>query len=797
MPYTRSRKASLYFILHLVLVAGLGLTAIVVDAAENSATHAERQRYEIQAGPLGPALNRFERRTGLTLSFDSALIEGKTTPGVLGEYTAREALARLLADTGLAARFTDADTVVLVKASGEDALAPISVVATGEGAYSPVDGYVATRSATATKTDTPLIETPRSVSVITRDRMDAQGADLPEEALRYSAGVQTEQFGFDSRQDFFTIRGFDATRYRDGLRMVETGSFGNSNTDIYGAERIEVLRGPASVLYGQGDAGGLVNYVSKRPTRQSFGQAAFEPGNHDQWQGKFDLGGPIDAAGTFSYRLTGLARDSDTQIDFIEDDRLFVAPAFTWRPSEATSLTVLTHYQDDSTGTPSFLPASGTVEDNPNGQIPVRRFAGERDFEEFEHTEYAVGYLFEHRLSRAWTLRQNLRYDWVDLDTETAFGAGLDPSDPQQRTLNRFAFAVDADSAAFSVDNQAELKAMTGTMVHTVLLGIDYRRNDFDQITSFGGAPSIDIFDPDYGADVPEPPVVADTTTTDDLVGLYMQDQINLGEHWVVSFGGRYDSVDSKVKNNLSGSSTEDDEREFTARAGLLYRSAIGLAPYINYSESFVPVSGTNARGEPFDPETGQQFELGMKYQPPGFESFITLAVFDLRRQNVLTPDPDNPMNRIQTGEVRSRGVEIEAVATLATGLDLSGSVTLLDLEITKSNAGDEGNVPASVPEELASLYADYTIQQGQFDGLGFGLGVRHRGSSFASTANTLKVDDYTLVDTAIHYDWYKYRLALNAHNLFDKEHVAGCAGSSACFYGAARTIEGSLRYRW
>lgn len=268
----------------------------------------------------------------------------------------------------------------------------------------------------------------------------------------------------------------------------------------------------------------------------------------------------------------------------------------------------------------------------------------------------------------------------------------------------------------------------------------------------------------------------------------------------MLNLGGRYDRVKSEMENRLtdteSEQESEQDENEFTGRAGLVYLFDSGLAPYASYSESFLPTIGSNF-GEAFKPETGRQYEAGVKYQPTGVNSFITLAAFDLRRQNVLTTDPANPLNSVQTGEIRSRGVEVEAVASLDIGLSLIAAYTYEDVEVTKSLAGDEGNRPTGVPEHLASLWGDYTIQGGPLGGLGFGAGVRYTGSTFANSENTFEVDDYTLVDAAIHYDWKGLSLAANAQNLFDEYYVGSCSGESFCGLGSARAIIGSVRYRW
>lgn len=536
---------------------------------------------------------------------------------------------------------------------------------------------------------------------------------------------------------------------------------------------------------------------SKQPLSKPLYEVELDAGSFDRYEGKLDLSGPIDEAGVFSYRLSGLGRKSDTQVDFIEDERFFIAPALTWRPNSRTALTILGRYQDDHLGTLQFLPASGTVLDNPNGRIPVNRFIGEPDFDGQDNAQYSIGYLFDYRLNKFFTFRQRGRYDDVEVDSAAVFGLGLDPDDPSQRTVTRGSFTAVDDAGVFSIDNQAQAKFTSGPLAHTVLIGVDYKHIDFDAAEGFDIVSSIDLFDPVYGAPIAQPPLSRDDNTVQQQVGLYIQEQLKAWDKWVLNLGGRYDGAKSEIDNRLTDTESEQDENEFTGRAGLVYLFDIGLAPYASYSESFLPIIGSSLFGEAFKPETGRQYEVGVKYQPTGVNSFITFAAFDLRRQNVLTTDPDNPLNNVQTGEIRSRGVEVEAVASLDIGLNLIAAYTYEDVEVTESNAGDEGNRPTGVPEHLASLWGDYTIPGGPLGGLGFGAGVRYTGSTFANPENTFEVDDYTLVDAAIHYDWKGLSLAVHAQNLFDEYYVGSCSGESFCALGSARAITGSVRYRW
>jgi iron complex outermembrane receptor protein len=554
------------------------------------------------------------------------------------------------------------------------------------------------------------------------------------------------------------------------------------------------LRGPASILYGQSSPGGIINIVTKRPPQEPLRELQFLAGNFDRYEGRFDFGDSIDEGDVFSYRLTGLVRDSNTQIDFVENDRQFIAPALTWRPTENTSLTFLSNYQKDELGDFQFLPSQGTVLPNPNGSLPANRFTGEPD-DKIERTVYSVGYLLEHHMGESWTFRQNLRYSHSDLDRDIVYSAGLRDD---LRTLDRFAFGSDKDLDTFALDNQAQVSFSTGPVEHTLLVGLDYQNFDTRDISTFGSAPAIDIFNPVYGAPVPPSPISSDMDISLQQIGFYFQDQIKLYDKWVLSLGGRQDWANTERMDNLAGTGTEQDDNKFSGRAGLVYLFDMGLAPYFSYSESFLPIADVNLAGQPFAPETARQYEIGVKYQPPGWNSFVTVAAFDLERQNVPTPDPNNPLNRVQTGEVRSRGVELEGVASFNFGLDLIASYTYLGAEIIQSNvAGEEGERPTQVPEHQGSAWGKYTVQKGLLRGLGLAAGVRYTGASFANTPNTFENPDFVMVDGAISYDWRQFGFALNASNLFNEEAFVCFSRGNFCSFGPQRTVVGTIRYRW
>ncbi|WP_375464173.1 TonB-dependent siderophore receptor [uncultured Methylobacterium sp.] len=675
-----------------------------------------------------------------------------------------------------------------------------------ESPTGPVDGYVATRSATATKTNTPLIETPQSITVVGREQIDAQKAQTLTQATQYVAGVYSGTFGADSRVDYFTIRGFVASDYgiyRDGLQLLNYG-FGTFKAETFGLERIEILRGPAAVLFGAGSPGGIVNQVTKRPPLDPLHYVEVGGGSFDQKYAAFDLGGPVDDSGHWFYRLTGFGRSGGTQVDGAPEDRGYIAPAFTYKPDGATKLTVLTSYQYDNTAvTSNFLPYQGTVRPNISGlRIPRSLNLGDAGFNTFTRQQASAGYEFEHAFDETWTFRQNLRYSFSESSQNSDIGQ-LGYSDAAQTRLARYQFLTSSKINLFQVDNQAEARFSDGFFRHDVLLGLDYKNfqlhdNQGTNFSKFYAVPDISIINPVYGPATGRPSPYLVNADSFEQLGLYFQDQIKLTDQLTLVVGGRQDFASNRVNDRLTpANSNGRSDDAFTYRTALIYNFDFGLAPYVSYSTSFQPLIGSDINGRTFTPETGDQIEGGVKFEPPGAGYFLTLAGFDIHRSNALTPNPANTLFQAQIGQVRSTGFEAQFTATLAEGLNAVAAYTIYGLTTEKGDPANIGKVPVNVPENFASLFLDYTIPVGDFRGFGFGGGVRYVGRSFADVANTLKVSDYVLFDAQVHYTFENWRLAVNATNIADRRFVSSCQSAFSCFYGDARRVVASLAYKW
>ncbi len=462
---------------------------------------------------------------------------------------------------------------------------------------------------------------------------------------------------------------------------------------------------------------------------------------------------------------------------------------------------MLGDYTQDEFGAPRvFLPAAGTFRPNPNGKVDHNVFLDEPGLDN-DRTQYSVGYLLDHHLNDIWTLHSSARYGHVNLLTNTASGRFLRPD---MRTLERAAYRFRIIGDVYSLDNNAEARWTLGDTEMVSLVGLDYRRTREDYYLNGGKAAPIDIYNPVYGKGFNPNTPMASTLQRADQTGVYAQQQMTFDQHWVLTVGGRQDRSSARTDNRLENNGNKQRDDKFTYRAGLVYLADNGLSPYISYATSFDPVLGTDFYGAAFKPSTAKQSEIGVKYQPPGIDSYITLSLFDLTQQNVKTTDPKEPLNSVQTGEVNVRGIELEGKASLAEGLDLLAALTYNDAEISKSNNPQEkGKRPTDTPEKMASLWADYTLPNGLFSGLGFGVGVRYIGSTEGDTANTVTVPSYTLLDAAVHYDFDKLfpeakglRLAVNATNLTDKRYYDSCSALN-CSAGYDRSVIASLRYRW
>ncbi|MBH8579494.1 TonB-dependent siderophore receptor [Bisbaumannia pacifica] len=681
------------------------------------------------------------------------------------------------------------------------ASAPLSTPLLADEPQQALETLTVTASA-ATKTETPFIETPQAVSLVEHEDWETRGAESVQRAADYTPGVFTNQIGASNRYDYLVLRGFaDGSinnTFLDGLKvMSDGGSFSSLVIDPWFLERFEVVKGPASVLYGRASPGGLVAQTSRRPEFESGGELRLLLGNNAQRGAAFDVTGPLDAERRLAFRLTGLADAADTQFGPLEEERYAFAPQLTWDIGDATSLTLHAYlHRDPEGGSHSGLPFEGTVVDRNGRRISNNFFEGEEAFEKFERDQTMVGYEFEHRFSDALSARQRLRYTEVDVELAQVYAFGW--ASPTE--LNRYFSGGDESLDALTVDNQLEARLATGGVDHTLLLGLDYQQRDNEVLWTSGAFPAIDAFDPQYGAGPST--MYPETRQHRELeqTGLYLQDQLAFG-NWHANLGLRHDWVDISNRDPLSGTASELDDTQVSGRAGLLYAFDNGLAPYASYSTSFSPNSTTDQNGDLLAPTEGEQVELGLKYQPPGTRNRYSLALFDITQENVSAKLPNETFYRA-TGEIQSRGVELEAHHQLTEALSVQAAYSYTDVTLEQTGDANEGNHDNQVPRHQLAVWGNYAVQSGALAGLDAGLGVRYHADIHADDANTEMVPDYTLVDATLGYDLSRLGLdgmsaRLNVGNLLDEEYVASCYDLNFCYFGAERSVTATLNYRF
>lgn len=705
-----------------------------------------------------------------------------------------------------------------------------------ESSVGPDFSYLGQQSKTATKTDLAINETPRAVSVVTREQMDDRASISISDALQYTPSIQTNYYGEDNKQDWFVIRGFQqagAGLYQDGTRLYSAG-FYSWQIDPFALERVEILRGPASVLYGQNPPGGLINVVSKRPQFDGgSGQVNLEYGSYDRLQLSADVNTEINE--DVAFRVVGLIRQNGTRVNDVEAERFMIAPSLTWKVSDATNVTFLTSYQkDDSDPYLQFLPMEGTLTENPNGKISDELAIGNPNWETFEREQLSLGYEFDHAFNDSLTFGQSTRYSRMDINLKQIYalyyaedtptlGPLLDPTGARD-TVMRGASTEQGTSDAFNIDNRLVYTFKTGAIEHTLLTGLDYQQIEIDSndyasdplvadgnnmlpvpFMGFVPNPTFNVFNPTYTDNI----MLIDSNTLQEVTdadlqntviknrqfGFYMQDQLRIANDWIVQIGARYDDTSNKQSNQTTGNEIEAKYEEWTTNLGLAYVSKSGFTPYLSFAQSFEPIIKTTVANQAAEPERGESYEAGVKYEPRSFDGYFNVAAYQVTKENVV--DVVTGANEItQIGEVRNQGVEFEAVANVTESLTLIGNLSFIDSEITKDqNQAKVGKQPAQVADTLASAWANYRFFGGTLDGLSIGGGVRYTGDTYGDSFEQNKVPSYTLYDATISYRFEDYKFQVAAKNLFDEEYVATC--NYYCFYGDRRNVIASLSYDW
>ncbi|MBE9168793.1 TonB-dependent siderophore receptor [Pleurocapsales cyanobacterium LEGE 06147] len=662
----------------------------------------------------------------------------------------------------------------------------IEVIATGEGEAS----YFVPDATTATKTDTPLRDIPQSIQVIPeqvwRDRRVIRVGDV----LQNVSGAH-DRGGYQGFSENFEIRGFPANTFRDGIRVDGYISY----LETANLERIEVLKGPASVLFGDAEPGGLVNLVSKRPLENPFYSVEANIGSYGTYRGTLDFSGPLDPNRTALYRFISFYENAGSFRDFVTNERLFLAPTLTFALTPRTALTLDLTWTDETRTADDGIPAIG----NRPANLPRNRFLGE-PFQNIESDVVNLGYFLEHQFSDRWSINNLFRAQWVNLKRYYPL---FDSLDEETGELSRLSYFSERQDNAFSSQTNVIGRFSTGAINHQLLLGFEYTKITEDgTFGDFEPYPSINIFDPVY-ARLRYPKSEIENFFRDDNLdkyGFYLQDQIELLPNLKLLAGGRFDIFrQTRTTQDLGEERQEfeQSDRRFSPRIGLVYQPIEPISLYASYTTSFAPSFGTsrNVGGEPFEPETGRQFEVGVKTELNQNLS-TTLALYDLRKQNIVVDDPasPDPDASIQVGEQASRGVELDITGEILPGWNVIAAYAYTDAFISKDTTGLEGQRRDNVPENLASLWTTYEIQKGRLQGLGFGLGVYFVGDRFGDIDNSFVLPSYVRTDAALFYRRNNWRAGLNIRNLFDKTYFTGSdGGRTSINIGQPFTVIGSF----
>ncbi|AFZ30913.1 TonB-dependent siderophore receptor [Gloeocapsa sp. PCC 7428] len=669
----------------------------------------------------------------------------------------------------------------------------IEILVTGE----QDEGYNPSEASTATRTDTPLRDIPQSIQVVPQQVIRDQQATRVEDALRNVPSV-TQEGGYYSSTSNFRIRGFrtDAENVlRDGLFEGVGNVTGQTvETDLFNIERVEVLLGPASVLYGSAAPGGTINLVTKQPLSDPFYQVDATIGNYSFYRGLVDLSGPLDDSRSILYRLNLGYENSGSFIDFLDRESLSISPTLSFRLGDRTELLVEGEYASIDTGYYPGLPAIGSILPNPNGEIP-RNFNPVEPGDVVRTTNSRIGYRLEHQFSDNWLLRNAFRVRFSTLYSDTGFPLSLEDD---ERTLNRLQEINEGDGTNYVLATNLIGNFLTGSIRHQLLVGVDWNRDNATYTRSNRGISPIDVFNPVYNQPRTEP---FEISFSDDYeinsLGIYIQDLVSLTENLKLLLGLRYDTQDYNLRSRVDDFTLSRFDSAFSPRVGIVYQPIEPISLYASYARSFTPVLfGTAFDGSPFEPERGTQYEVGVKADLSNQLS-ATLAFYNLTRTNVPTDDPDNIGFSIQTGEQRSRGIELNIGGEILPGWNIIAGYAYTDAQITQDNIFPVGNRLNNVPENSFNLWTTYQIQQGELQGLGLGLGLFYVGDRPGDLFNTFTVPSYLRTDAAIFYQRNQFRAALNFTNLFNVDYFESADSDFQVIVGRPFTVRGTISWEF
>jgi iron complex outermembrane recepter protein len=670
----------------------------------------------------------------------------------------------------------------------------IEIVVTGEREE---DNYAVPNSNVGTRTDTPIKDVPQSIQVVPQQVLKDQGETDFKDALRNVSGIAQ-----GTNAQFF-IRGFKSANSirRNGSSTNQGGGFQLGNTSLADVEQIEVLKGPAAILFGSGEPGGIVNITTKQPLSQPSYEFQGIIGNFDFYRPSLDVTGPLNEDKTILYRFNSFYENSGSFTDFVENESFGFYPVLSFELGKNTTLTVEGNYREEMSNENSGLsgsdglPARGTVLPNPVGEIPRSRNLGEPDFNDATFVEWNIGYRLKHQFNDSWSINNSFTANILDQDGQAVRSIGLEADN---RTVIRV-FNINKDSQEnYNLQTDLSGKVQTGIVQHDLLIGVELLRGTSKVFVGRGEAASIDLFEPVYGnlPNLNDAESLFNERVTSDAIGFYAQDLLSIGEKVKILMGGRFDWNFSETEDLFTGETFERDSvNSFSPRVGIVYQPIESVSLYSSYSTFFLPQFELDRLGNPFEPITGRQFEVGVKNEFFDGKASATLAAFQINRRNDFTPDPVDPDNfQVQLGETRSRGIEFDLTGEILQGLKLITTYALTDNQIIEDdNFGTEGNTPANVPLHSGSIWAVYEVPKGEYQGFGVGAGVSAVGERQGADDDTFTIPAYGRVDALLYYRQDKWQAQLNIENLFNKDYIEGSLTDVNVVPGAPFTVRGQL----
>lgn len=665
-------------------------------------------------------------------------------------------------------------------------------------ASAPTEGYSASTSLGATKTDQPLITTAQSVSVVTRQQMADQGANTISQALEYTPGVYSSFGGGATRFDAISLRGYHGgdvdNLFLDGMRLMSDGGSHNVlQIDPWFIERVDVIRGPSSALYGQSVPGGVVNLTSKRPQFSQQGHIRLTGGTQNTKGAAFDYTDAINDQ--WAWRLIGMTRSSDTQYDHTREERYAISPSLLWQPDSDTSLLLRAYLQKDpSGGYHGSLPLDGTRYAHNGRKLSPSTNEGDPG-DGYQRRQQIYSYEFDHQFTDVWSVYSAGSYTHTNVSLDQVYQVGwIDDSDMLARGYSGSRGSLDG----WSTDNRLRADFNTGDLAHTLILGAEDHRFRNDLWTGAGGAAPLNPFS-GYTAQTGHTVTYSDDNNRRYYqTGLYLQDEM-VWNRWHVDVSARYDRIVSQQVSDTQGTSNRRSDDHISGRASLLYALDNGLSPYLSYSQAITPAMLPGADGKPLKPTTAEQVEAGLKFQPPGSSDLYSIAVYDLTQKDVATRDPNiATATYIPAGKVHSQGVELEAHHQITPQLSTIASYTWNRLRFQDTKDGTDNNTPQLTPDQMASFWARYQFPAG----ISVGAGVRYIGKQWADDANTARLPSVTLMDAMMRADLSVWSPTLkgayvqvNANNIGDREYISGCYGTGNCYWGAERSVIATVGY--